>query len=337
MSYGVIPWLQLCRQHGLIDEIDGMEIPVPERPIEYLRDVAEVPVEFLVRLLRMIAFREGPIGDALADGACYAAGKLFGGEGRPLLDHIYPRHVGQTAHWAGHWGPGGVVYWPWWLPPILQWCTDTRDPASDSTHQWTTHAQRYLPEYGPNRGPLPVEKVRAVCARVYGDPDVCDASLEYDPPELKALPAIWHSNRAMVVDSLILCDKEHTRVFSLLSEDGAADTALAAKLLSACTGLEVSEAELHQAGERIWNLLRAIDIRDHARDRGIDESTIDGFMYPGKDDGVMLDREEFLKLLDKYYELRGWSRESGWPTRAKLEELGLKYVADELEAMGRLG
>jgi aldehyde:ferredoxin oxidoreductase len=51
----------------------------------------------------------------------------------------------------------------------------------------------------------------------------------------------------------------------------------------------------------------------------------------------MLNRSKFLKLLDKYYELRGWNRRTGWPTRAKLEELGLKEVADELESAGKLG
>jgi aldehyde:ferredoxin oxidoreductase len=94
---------------------------------------------------------------------------------------------------------------------------------------------------------------------------------------------------------------------------------------------------LDKAGERIFNLLRAIDIRNYDRGRKIDEQTIDGFMYPGKDDGVMLDRDKFLKLLDKYYEIRGWNERNGWPTRVKLEELGLKEVADELETIGKLG
>ena len=53
-------------------------------------------------------------------------------------------------------------------------------------------------------------------------------------------------------------------------------------------------------------------------------------MYPGKDDGVTIDREKFLKLLDKYYELSGWNLTNGHPTRAKLVELGLDDVADEL-------
>ena len=229
------------------------------------------------------------------------------------------------------------MYYPWWLPPILQWCVDTRDPANDSTHQWTEHVQNYLPQSGPNRGPFSLEKVRAVCAKVYGNPDVGDPAFEYDPPETKAIPAIWHHNRGMIVDSLVLCDYEHTRVFSMLSEDGAADTAMMSKLFSISTGIETSEQQLDKAGERIFNLLRAIDIRNYDRGRKIDEQTIDGFMYPGKDDGVMLDRDKFLKLLDKYYEIRNWNERNGWPTRAKLEELGLKEVADELETIGKLG
>jgi aldehyde:ferredoxin oxidoreductase len=213
---------------------------------------------------------------------------------------------------------------------------DTRDPASDSTHQWTEHVQYYLTKRGPYKGPYPLEKIRAVSRKVYGNPDVCDPAFEYDPPETKVIPAIWHTDRGMIVDSLILCDYENTRVFSMFTEDGSAYTALMSKLFSACTGVETSEYELQKSGERIFNLLRAIDIRNHARDRRIDERTIDGFMYPGKDDGVMLDKEKFLTLMDKYYEFRGWNRNNGWPTRAKLEELDLEVV-DGLETVGRLG
>jgi aldehyde:ferredoxin oxidoreductase len=190
-----------------------------------------------------------------------------------------------------------------------------------------------MPESGPHRGPFSLEKVSAVCAKVYGNPGILNPAFEYDPPELKAIPAIWHSHRGMVVDSLILCDYENTRVFSTLSEDGSADTALMSRLFSACTGYDMSEVELDRAGERIWNQLRAIDVRNFGRNRTIDESTIDGFMYPGKDDGVMLDREKFLTLLDKYYELSGWDLTNGYPTRAKLEQLGLSDIADKLETV----
>jgi aldehyde:ferredoxin oxidoreductase len=331
ISFGIIPWLQLCKQHGLIDEIDGMSIPVPDKPIEYLFDAAHYDSDFIHMLVHKIAFRDDPLGDALAEGTCYAAQTLFDGAGIPLLDRIYPRHAGQTEHWGGHWGPGGRVYWPWWLPPILQWCVDTRDPANDSTHQWTEHALHYFMENGPNQGPFTLEKLRSACEKVYGNPDVCDPAFTYDPPEAKAIPAIWHSHRGMVVDSLILCDYENTRVFSMLSEDGTADTGLMSNLLTASTGYSISEVELDRAGARIWNQLRAIDVRNFGRNRTIDESTVDGFMYPGKDDGVMLERDKFLTLLDKYYELSGWDITTGVPKRSKLEELELGDVADALE------
>jgi hypothetical protein len=337
ISFGIIPWLQMCRQHGLIDAIDGVEIPVPDQEIAYRRDAAPVSGQFLATLLRKIAFRKGELGDALADGACYAAYRLFGGQGIPLLDRIYPRHAGQTSHWTAHWGTGGNIYFPFWLVPVLQWCVDTRDPASDCTHSYAAHMLSHLPEHGPNRGPLSIDAARAVCARVYGDPGVCDPAYTYDQPETKAIPAIYHHDRGMLVESLVLCDREHARVFSMRSEDHMADTALMSRLFSACTGCETSEGELDRGGERIFNLLRVIDIRNHGRSRRVDEATARSMAHPAFTDGVMLDLERFGDVLDAYYALRGWNPANGWPTRARLEALDLADVAQGLAAAGRLG
>jgi aldehyde:ferredoxin oxidoreductase len=45
--------------------------------------------------------------------------------------------------------------------------------------------------------------------------------------------------------------------------------------------------------------------------------------------------EEILnKMLDYFYEFRGWNKQTGVPTREKLEELELGYVADQLENLG---
>jgi aldehyde:ferredoxin oxidoreductase len=49
-----------------------------------------------------------------------------------------------------------------------------------------------------------------------------------------------------------------------------------------------------------------------------------------------IDRVKFEGLKNKYYELRGWEVKSGRPTRGKLEELGLKDVADKLAGLGQL-
>ncbi len=42
-------------------------------------------------------------------------------------------------------------------------------------------------------------------------------------------------------------------------------------------------------------------------------------------------------MLDDYYDLHGWNRKTSFPTRKTLVALNLKYVADDLEKIGKLG
>jgi len=42
------------------------------------------------------------------------------------------------------------------------------------------------------------------------------------------------------------------------------------------------------------------------------------------------------RALDEYYELRGWDVNTCVPKSAKLEELGLGEVAEELRKLGKL-
>jgi len=51
----------------------------------------------------------------------------------------------------------------------------------------------------------------------------------------------------------------------------------------------------------------------------------------------VVDRDQFEKMKDEYYEIRGWDIATGLPTRRTLEGLGLKDVADDLERRGLLG
>jgi len=109
-----------------------------------------------------------------------------------------------------------------------------------------------------------------------------------------------------------------------------------AKLYSAVTGRVLSAEDVMHIGERIVNLERAFNVRegltrkdDTLPKRFLEESLPDG---PAKGQTVKLE-----PMLDEYYQLRGWEKDTGFPTREKLEELDLKEVADELESMGRLG
>jgi aldehyde:ferredoxin oxidoreductase len=76
-----------------------------------------------------------------------------------------------------------------------------------------------------------------------------------------------------------------------------------------------------------------LQIRNHGRSRAVDETAEWVFEYPEKTDGSRLDQATFDRILDAYYERRGWDTTTGWPTRAKLEDLGLADVADELERL----
>jgi aldehyde:ferredoxin oxidoreductase len=53
-------------------------------------------------------------------------------------------------------------------------------------------------------------------------------------------------------------------------------------------------------------------------------------MWPEEPVPQRIDVNKFLDLLDRFYQLRGWDS-NGRPTRAKLEELGLKDIADGLK------
>ena len=85
--------------------------------------------------------------------------------------------------------------------------------------------------------------------------------------------------------------------------------------------------------------MRAIHVRQ-GRTRKHDESVIPYYeqpdFQPKANTPHTIDPNKFRSLMDKYYERRGWDKCTGWPTREKLEELGLKDVADELEELGKL-
>jgi aldehyde:ferredoxin oxidoreductase len=105
-----------------------------------------------------------------------------------------------------------------------------------------------------------------------------------------------------------------------------------AKLYVAATGVKLCLDDLLRASERVYNLTRAI-----AAFRGLtrahDTLPARFFEEPlpeGPLKGAKLDRQRFERLLDKYFELRGWDLKTGWPKADKLRELGLSDVAEEL-------
>ncbi len=103
-----------------------------------------------------------------------------------------------------------------------------------------------------------------------------------------------------------------------------------APVMKAITGIDRSTEDLLKASERIWNLTRLYwfrEIDDFGREWDIPPvRTWKDPVVSGPTKGKSISREDVEKLLDMYYEQRGWD-EDGFPTEEKLAELGLADIA----------
>ena len=100
-------------------------------------------------------------------------------------------------------------------------------------------------------------------------------------------------------------------------------------LLSAGTGIDMDEAEAFKIIKRASALLRAYNVRLGIRRK--DDTVSEKFFRESAGEPYLpLDHDKFNKMVDKFYELRGWDSE-GIPSRETLDELDLGYVRQDLE------
>jgi aldehyde:ferredoxin oxidoreductase len=99
-----------------------------------------------------------------------------------------------------------------------------------------------------------------------------------------------------------------------------------AQFYTLVTGIEISENELMKTGERIHNLEKMFNVRHAGFTRKDDyppKRLMEEPVKSGPLQGELLKREDWEQMLDEYYGLHGWDKKTSWPTREKLEELGL--------------
>jgi aldehyde:ferredoxin oxidoreductase len=128
------------------------------------------------------------------------------------------------------------------------------------------------------------------------------------------------------MDSLIACHMLEG-VFSPYDVDE-----LAVGYLNAVTGMEMTLEEAQLAAERIWNLERSFNVREGLRrvDDWLPERFVTEAIPDGPSEGMMIHPDELNRMLDEYYEFRGWDKETGVPTKARLKKLGLDEIAAEI-------
>ncbi len=125
-----------------------------------------------------------------------------------------------------------------------------------------------------------------------------------------------HQDWRALGDALVMC------VFANIPPESLVD------LINAACGLDWGVEEMLRAGERAWNLKRAINNRlglTRANDR-----LPKALLEPYADGGAAGYVPPFEEMLTAYYVARGWDPVSGKPTKEKLLSLGLDDVAMDL-------
>jgi len=248
--------------------------------------------ESMVKLTEKIAKRDG-FGDLLAEGSERAAKKIGRGTEAYLITckgQEAPAHMPRVKRSLA------IIYAT--NPFGADHQSHEHDPAIEDDLEYYTERMAVL-GFREAQEPrsLSDEKIRYTAAsqRMYG-----------------------------AMDSLNLCQFVYGPAWQLY---GPADMVA---LVRTVTGWEdVSFDELQKVGERRLNMMRAFNARE-GLDRK-DDVLPEKLFKPlkgGVSDGWKLDRAEVESALDKYFEFCGWDVKTGNPTRAKLEELELGWVAD---------
>ena len=103
-------------------------------------------------------------------------------------------------------------------------------------------------------------------------------------------------------------------------------------LMASALGWDFSVEEFRKGGERIYNLARAFCVREGIRR---EHDTLPGRLMEaplpdGPAEGMVIDRDTLEEMKDAYYDLRGWDKATGIPTREKILELGLEEVVADI-------
>jgi aldehyde:ferredoxin oxidoreductase len=145
------------------------------------------------------------------------------------------------------------------------------------------------------------------------------------PDKVRYARRTQHLYSAM--DSVNVCQFVYGASWQLFGPEELRD------MIAGVTGwTDISIDEILEVGERRLNMLRAFNARegiDRTQDT-LSEKLFKKALKGGRSDDLQLDRAQFEQALDEYYRQSDWDVETGIPTRYKLAELELAWVADQL-------
>ena len=253
-----------------------------------------------LELIRKISYREG-FGNILAEG-CARAADLVGRESNYYAMHIKGQDLYEPCRGAN------------------AWCLGTTTSTRGGGHTTGTVVCETVPG-------LDIEKAKSI----YGV-DNPDKPTDYDgKAKMVAYTEVLHR----ICNSLGVCH------FNTVWWDvWQIDLPQIAEIYSAATGFETSIEDFKEFAEKQLNLEKALNLRHTNFARKDDMPTPRDLNEPiptGSMAGWKMDEDKYNQMLDEYYDLHGWDRETSYPTRETLEKLGLDYVADDMQKIGKLG
>jgi len=237
-------------------------------------DGLELPwgnAEAMITLIDKIARREGA-GDLLAEGPYLAAKKL--GKGMVAVVHS----KGMTLSAGMTRVSKGVVF-----------ASAVASRGGDHLRGIPIIEQMHLPpEFGE---------------KFIGEPGV----VEQLGITGKAKMVVWLEHSNAVSDSLELC--KFAGPWMQLDQGYMPEDY--AELFHAVTGVEVTGEEMMKKGEKIINIERLFNLREGITraDDALVSRILEEPSPTGPHQGKHLTRDEFSRMLDEYYELRGWDKE----------------------------
>jgi aldehyde:ferredoxin oxidoreductase len=249
--------------------------------------------ESILKLQEMIATRKG-IGDILADGLKRAA-KQIGKGSEDFIMHakgqaIVPRDPRASKGWG------------------LMFAVSSRGGC----HVRAFMPEGYIQDEGMQGGIWPPDCLKRV--ETYDDP--LNQLKEEGKPELVK----FYEDYRAFQDSMEICRFSLFNVLVDAQNKPVSD--YMAKFINAVTGWDYTGEEVMRTGDRIVNQERLFNLREGMtkKDDGLPKRMMKEPMHSGEGAGEVIGIE---KMVDKYYEVRGWNKETGVPEKEKMEELSL--------------
>ena len=254
----------------------------------------------VLELMEKIAYRKG-IGDLLAEG-CLKASRLIGEGSEQFCIHVKGQELYENLRAQKGWALGVVV--------------SERAGGHTRGAPLTEQASRVISPEKSNE--------------IWGIPNASDTTSYSGKASLVSYFERFHA----VLDSLGICYLvSNWTVPDLLGPQDCA------RLMSATTGHHCSSDEIMKTGEKIHTIGKLFNTI-HAGFRREDDYPPKRMMnepvQSGEFKGEHLPHSKWDTMLDEYYEIHGWDKETSWPTEETLKSLDLEEFVDDLRRLGRL-